>query len=116
MNLGQGGFVTVDMGTSAVDGPDPDVRVFQTAGNEPVTLYAATSPQRSFALVGLSGLCGIRAPGFSSHPCDFDLHAARLSEARYFEIEDGEIHPCLAGGTVTEGKDLDAIRVLNLKP
>jgi hypothetical protein len=116
MSLGQGGYVTVDMGASAVDGPGPDVRVFQTAGNEPVTLYAATSPQGPFALVGLRELCGERTPGVFSHHCDFDLHDAGLSEARYFKIEDGEIYPCLAGGTVTEGADLDAIQILNQKP
>jgi hypothetical protein len=116
MSLGQGGYVTVDMGISAVDGPGPDVRVFQTAGSEPVTLYAATSPQGPFALVGLREPCGDRSPGVFSHHCDFDLHDAGLPEARYFKIEDGEIYPCLAGGTVTEGADIDAIQILNLKP
>jgi hypothetical protein len=115
MSLGQGGYVTVDMGASAVDGPGPDVRVFQTVGSEPVTLYAATSPQGPFALVGLREPCGVRTPGVFSNHCDFDLHDAGLSEARYFKIEDGEIYPCLAGNTVTEGADIDAIQILNQK-
>jgi len=117
MSLGQGGYVTVDMGVSAVDGPGPDVRVFQTAGNEPVTLYAATGPQGPFTLVGLQVSCGHRTDGgvFSGH-CDFDLHDAGLTEARYFKIEDGEIYPCLERGTVTEGADIDAIQILNQKP
>lgn len=116
MSLGQEGFVTVDMGTSAMDGPAPDVREFQRAGNEPFTLYAATSPQRRVALVGPSELCGTPSPGFLSHHGDFDLHDAGLSEARHFEIQGGKIHPCLAGDTVTEGADIDPIQVLNPKP
>jgi hypothetical protein len=32
------------------------------------------------------------------------------------KVEDGEIYPCLAGGTVTEGADIDAIEILNKKP
>jgi len=117
MSLGEGGYVTVDMGVSAVDGPGPDVRVFQTTSNEPVTLYAATSPQGPFTLVGLDVDCGERTGGgiFSNH-CDFDLHDAGLTEARYFKIEDGEIYPCLERGTVTEGADIDAIQILNQKP
>jgi hypothetical protein len=117
MSLGQGGYVTVDMGVSAVDGPTADVRVFQTTSNEPVTLYAATGPQGPFTLVGLQVRCGVRTGGgvFSNH-CDFDLHGAGLAEARYFKIEDGEIYPCLERGTVTEGGDIDAIQILNQKP
>ena len=117
MSLGQGGYVTVDMGVSAIDGPGADVRVFQTTSNEPVTLYAATSPQGLFTLVGLRVSCGTRTGGgvFSFH-CDFDLHDAGLSEARYFKVEDGEIYPCLKGSTITEGADIDAIQILNQKP
>jgi hypothetical protein len=117
MSLGQGGYVTVDMGASAIDGPGADVRVFQTTSNEPVTLYAATSPQGPFTLVGLRVSCGVRTGGgvFSFH-CDFDLHDAGLSEARYFKVEDGEIYPCLKGSTITEGADIDAIQILNQKP
>ncbi len=114
MSLGQGGFVTVDMGVSAVDGSGPDVRVFQTASNEPVTLYAATSPQGPFTLVSLRVPCGERTGGgVYSYHCDFDLHDAGLSSARYFKIEDGEIYPCLKGTTITEGADIDAIQILN---
>jgi hypothetical protein len=117
MSLGQGGYVTVDMGASAVDGPGTDVRVFQTTSSEPVTLYAATTPQGPFTLVGLRVPCGKRTGGgiFSNH-CDFDLHDAGLAEARYFKVEDGEVYPCLKGGTMTEGADLDAIEILNQEP
>jgi hypothetical protein len=116
MSLGQGGFVTVDMGETAIDGPGPDVRVYQTTTGEPVSLYGAPSPQGPFVLVGLREYCGVRTPGVYSNHCDFDLHDAGLSEARYFKIEDGEIFPCLAGSTVTEGADIDAVQVLNQKP
>jgi hypothetical protein len=116
MSLGQSGYVTVDMGATAIDGVGADVRVFQTTAREEVTLYAAASPQGPFTLLGLRVQCGTRSPGFLSNHCDFDLHAGGLTEARYFKIEDGEIYPCLAGGTLTEGADIDAIEILNQKP
>jgi hypothetical protein len=118
MSLGQGGYVTVDMGDTAIDGPGPDVRVYQVTGMEPVTLYAATSAQGPFNLVALREDCGTRVPGAGNWEryCDFDLRSTGISEARYFKIEDGEIYPCLAGGTITEGADIDAIEILNKKP
>jgi hypothetical protein len=116
MSLGQGGYVTVDMGASAVDGPGADIRVFQTTSREPITLYASASPQGPFALLGLRYDCGVRSPGLLSNHCDFDLHDGGLAEARYLKVEDGEIFPCLAGNTLTEGADVDAIQILNLKP
>lgn len=116
MSLGQGGYVTLDMGVSAVDGPGADLRVFQTTSREEVTLYAATNPQGPFVLVGLRVQCGTRSPGLLSNHCDFDLHDGALSEARYLKVEDGEIYPCLAGGTLTEGADIDAVQILNVKP
>ena len=116
MSLGQGGYVTVDMGASAIDGPDADVRVFQTTAGEEVTVYASTSPQGPFVLLGLRVPCRTRSPGLLSNHCDFDLKNGGLAEARYFKVEDGEIYPCLAGGTRTEGADIDAIEILNLKP
>jgi hypothetical protein len=116
MSLGQGGFVTVDTGVSAIDGPGADVRVFQTTSSEPVTLYASTDPQGPFTLIGLRESCGQRTRGVYSNHCDFDLGRGPLAEARYFRIEDGEIYPCLAGDTRTEGADIDAIEILNQKP
>jgi hypothetical protein len=113
MSLGEGGYVTVDMGVSAIDGPGADIRVFQSVSNEPVTVYAATSAQGPFVLVGLREPCGHRTAGIFSNHCDFDLHDAGLAAARYFKIEDGEIYPCLKAGTITEGADIDAIQVLS---
>jgi hypothetical protein len=115
MSLGQGGYVTLDLGIAAVDGPGADVRVYQTVSNEPVTVYAAPSPQGPFALLGLRVSCGVRTPGVFSNHCDFDLHDAGLTEARYLKVEDGEIYPCLEAGTITEGADIDAVEVLNQK-
>ena len=116
MSLGQSGYVTVDMGASAIDGPGADIRVFQTTAREPVTVYASASSQGPFTLIGLRFDCGTRSQGLFSNHCDFDLHDGGLAEARYFKIEDGEIYPCLAGGTITEGADIDAVQILNLKP
>jgi hypothetical protein len=113
MSLGQGGWVVVDMGTPVTDGPGPDVRVFQTTAGEPVTLYASMSPSGPFVLVGLQEYCGERTPGGGSNHCDFDLGAAGLTQARYLKVEDGEIYPCLAAGTRTEGADIDAVQALH---
>lgn len=118
MSLGQGGYVTVDLGDSIVDGPGADLRVYQMTGSEPVTLYASANPQGPFTLVGLRMDCGERTPGLPNpnHHCDFDLRGTGLAEARYLKVEDGEIYPCLSGGTITEGADIDAIEILNKKP
>jgi hypothetical protein len=118
MSLGQGGYVTVDLVDMAIDGPGADLRVYQAVGTEPVTLYAATGAQGPFVLVGLRMDCGERTPGFENlvRHCDFDLRGTGVAEARYLKVEDGEIYPCLAGGTVTEGADIDAIEILNKKP
>lgn len=114
ISLGQGGYLTLELGEPAADGPGADIRVFQTVSNEPVTLYASPAAQGPFALVGLRRSCGVRpSAGVFSNHCDFDLRDAGLTAARYVKVEDGEIYPCLAGGTLTEGADLDAVQTLN---
>lgn len=112
MSLGQGGWVVVDMGSPVVDRPGADVRVYQTTSSEPVTLYASDSPSGPFGLVQLMRSCGIPSPGVFSNHCDFDLANGGIASARYLRVEDGEIYPCLAGSTVTEGADIDAIAAL----
>ena len=110
MSLGQGGYVTVELGEPAVDGPGPDVRVFQTtsqrAGDRSTPPRAARARSSS---LGLRRSCGERTPGVFSNHCDFDLRDGGLAAARYLKVEDGEIYPCLAGGTLTEGADIDAV-------
>ena len=113
MSMGQGGYVTVDMGMSAVDGPGADIRVFQATTGEPVTLYASASAAGPFVLVGLRIPCGVRSPGLFSNHCDFDLAGTGLASARFLRMEDGEVYPCLAGDTITEGTDIDAVQILN---
>ncbi|MET0555010.1 MAG: hypothetical protein ABW221_18350 [Vicinamibacteria bacterium] len=115
MSLGQGGWVTVDMGATVVDGPGDDVRVYQTTSSEEVTVYASSSPQGPFTLLGLREPCGIRTAGMLSGHCDFDLRSGGLSDARYLRVEDGEIYPCLSGGTISEGADIDAVQALNFR-
>jgi hypothetical protein len=114
MSLGQGGYVTVDMGVTIRDVSGPDVRVYQTVSGagEPVTLYASSSPDGPFTLVGLRVPCGERSQGVFSNHCDFDLAAGGVASARYLRVEDGEIYPCLSGGTVSEGADVDAVEIL----
>jgi hypothetical protein len=111
-SLGQGGYVVVDMGHSVVDQPGDDIRVYQMTSNEPVTLYASDNATGPFRLIARQRECGERTPGIKANHCDFDLAEGQVSSARYFKIEDGEIYPCIAGGTATEGADIDAIEVL----
>jgi hypothetical protein len=61
--------------------------------------------------------CGDRVPGMPPQvrQCRFDLLEAGIEEARFFRVQDGELFPC-PGGTVTEGADIDAVEILNLKP
>ena len=111
MSLGQAGFVVVDMGETINDGAGPDVRVYQTTSSEPVAVYGASSPNGPFLLLARQS-CGVRTSGIFSNHCDFDLATAGLASARYFKVEDGEIYPCLAGDTVSEGADIDAVEAL----
>lgn len=111
ISLGQGGWVVVDMGEEILDRPGAEVRVYQTTSGEPVSLYAADLPAGPFRLVGLMRPCGIPSAVFSNH-CDFDFAAGGVSKARYLRVEDGEIYPCLAGTTSSEGADIDAVSSL----
>jgi hypothetical protein len=116
LSLGREGHVTVDMEACAQDLPGPDVRVFQFVSQEAVTLYAGGSPNGPFQLLGYRVLCGTRVPGFPQRrTCDFDLGAAEVQEARYFKVEDGELYPFCPGDTPSEGADIDAVQILNLK-
>jgi hypothetical protein len=85
-----------------------------TAG-EPVTLYGAETAAGPFVLIGLRAPCGVRTPGLPANHCDFDLAGTSLTSARFLKIEDGEIYPCLAAGTITEGPDIDAVQILNAR-
>lgn len=113
MSLGQGGYVIVDMGRSVADHAGSEFRVYQTTSSEPVTLYAADSASGPFTLIGLQRECGTRIAHLLSGYCDFDLAEGGLRSARYLKIEDGEIYPCVAGSTITEGADIDAVEILS---
>src|SRR5262249_30818520 len=86
MSMGQGGYVVVDLGVTAVDGPGADVRVYQMTSNEPVTVYASDSASGPFTLIGLRVTCGTRSQGRPANHCDFDLRDGGLAQARYLKI------------------------------
>jgi hypothetical protein len=116
MSLGQGGYVTVDMGETVDNHDGAEFRVYQTTTGEPVSVYASTNAAGPWTLLAFRKPC--RTPpaqgeGILSNHCDFDLVDTGLSSARYLKIEDGELYPCLAGGTATEGADIDAIEILD---
>ncbi len=115
LSLGDGGYVGVDMQACAQDRPGPDVRVFQSVSGEEVTLYASSTGTGPWVLVDSRVFCGNDLTDLFSNYCDFDLSRAGLEEARYFKVEDGELFPC-PGGTNSEGADIDAVQILNLKP
>jgi hypothetical protein len=114
VSLGEGGFVSVDIQACAQDRSGVDVRVYQAVSGEEVTLYASSTGTGPWVLVDSRVPCGNRISNVIGY-CDFDLADAGLEEARYFKVEDGELYPC-PGGTNSEGADLDAVQVLNLKP
>jgi hypothetical protein len=116
VSLGNQGWVDVDMERCAVDGPGPDVRVFQRASFEEVTLFAAGTPDGPWLKLGDRVPCGfLLLPGLRSGYCEFDLAAFEITEARYFRIEDGEHYPCELAETDSEGAEIDAIEMLRLK-
>jgi hypothetical protein len=115
MSLGEKGYVTVDMEICATDAPGPDLRVWQRASDEPVTLYASGRSDGPFVLLEARVPCGNLVSGLRSGYCDFNLGEAEMQDARYFKIEDGEHYPCEQAGTDTEGADVDAIEILNRK-
>ncbi len=112
VSLGFGGHVTVDLGGCISDAPGPDLRVFQTVGNEPVSVYVSLFPEGPFTLVEALKECGDPYHGIQ-HSCEFDLASGGVTKARYVRVEDGELFPC-PGGTVTEGADLDAVEALGV--
>ena len=114
MSLGQGGYVVVDMGQDVQDQGGDDIRVYQTTSSEPVSVYVSEAPAGPFTLLAFQRVCNVRSGGgvFSNH-CNFDLAEGQVRRARYVKVEDGEHYPCLAGNTITEGADIDAVESLN---
>jgi hypothetical protein len=114
VSLGDGGYVSLDVQACAQDVPGPDVRVYQAVSQEPVSLYVSSTGTGPWVLVDARISCGIRVTPQIGY-CDFDLADSGVEEARYFKVEDGELFPC-PGGTNSEGADLDALQILNVKP
>jgi hypothetical protein len=113
-SLGEGGWVVVDMEACAIDGAGADLRVYQAVGSEPVTVFAAGSPNGPFVLLAEGRRCGERIPGNQTiRYCDFDLGEGGVQEARYFKIQDGELYPCDLAETPSEGADIDAVELLH---
>jgi hypothetical protein len=114
MSLGQDGYVTVDMGVCLTDGPGADVRVFQYIQSEPVEVQVSGNPSGPWTPLGTKPCGDGGLPDRSNH-CDFDLQQSGLHTARYVRVLDAEDFPCELAGTRTEGADIDAVQVLNVK-
>ena len=97
--------------------PGPDVRVYQAVGSEPVTLYAAGTPNGPFILLGDRVPCGNRVPGGSqsNRYCDFDLADGRdRPRPATSRSRTASTIPALARVRSREGADIDAVQILNL--
>ncbi len=136
--LGLHGFVVLELGATAVDGPGPDVIVFENAFlfagasvfTEPGIVSFSEDGERWVevpcdvsdpALVGCAG----RSPVFANadtndiDPTDheaaggdaFDLANAGMTRARFVRIDDGGIDRGFGGDNV--GFDLDAVAVIH---
>ena len=114
LSLGEGGVVTVDMGACIDDGEGADLRVFQYIESEPVQVRVAAEPHGPWFDLGTKA-CGDGGLEYRSNHCDFDLAAAGVRAARYVQVEDAERFPCESAGTRTEGADIDAVQVLNIR-
>jgi hypothetical protein len=114
MSLGQDGHVTVDVGVCVIDGTGPDLRVFQYIESEPVEVHVAAGPAGPWIPLGTQP-CGSGGLPVRSNHCDFDLAGSGLRSARYVRVLDGEDFPCERAGTRTEGADIDAVQVLNVR-
>jgi hypothetical protein len=115
-SLGNRGHVTVDMVGCVVDGQGADLRVFQAVSSEPVTVYAAGSPDGPFVKLEDRKPCDEGRLTTVIRYCDFDLSVGEVTEARYFRVEDGEHFACELAQTDNEGADIDAVGMLNRKP
>jgi hypothetical protein len=112
VSLGFGGRVTLDFGGCVADQAGPDLRIFQTVGTEPVSVYVSLSPEGPFTLVAARKDCGEPSSGLRRY-CDVDIASGGVTRARYVRVEDGELFPC-PGGTVSEGADFDAVQALGV--
>jgi hypothetical protein len=141
VSLGTEGTIVVEMGMDIVDGPGPDLIVFEN----PFRIGDGTFAEPGFVAVSLDGI------DFVEHPCDpedaptfpgcagvqpvyanadtnsidptdpevaggdaFDLAAFGVDRARFVRIRDGGWPTGLGGDS--EGFDLDAVAVVNGDP
>jgi hypothetical protein len=114
VSLGQNGFIVLDMGVCFEDRAGPEVRVFQYIDDEPVTVRVSGSAGGPWTLLGTKR-CGDGGLPYNSNHCDFDLAGSGLKAGRYVMVEDAENFPCDQAGTRTEGADIDAVEVLNIR-
>jgi hypothetical protein len=115
LSLGDGGVVIVDMGACIEDREGADVRVFQYIEHEPVKVKVGAGPGGPWVDLGTKP-CDDGGLPYRSNHCDFDMAMAGMQAARYVWVEDAELFPCERAGTRTEGADIDAVQILNLRP
>jgi hypothetical protein len=117
--LGTGGEIVVEMGTDIVDGPGPDLLVFENPfyiGCDPAKGVYAEPGEISVSLDGVTWStfpCTATSPPYGScagwrpNGDPFDLSDVGLARARFVRVRD------IASGADPGGFDLDAMAVLS---
>ena len=98
-----GGILGVEMGRAVLDGPGPDVRVYEYVSTEPVELFAAESEMGPWKSLGMEW-CG--------EYCEYDLGRAGMTYARYFRLKD--MWPPSASCYESAGADIDSVEAIHL--
>lgn len=102
VSLGPGGRIILEMGVDVIDGPGPDIKVYQAVSNEEIAVYVAENFASPFLLIG-----GMPCGG----SCNFDLNNSGYSKVRYLMVEDRTFSDCYE----TAGADIDAVEALNYR-
>jgi hypothetical protein len=98
------GALGLEMGVVVVDGPGPDIRVWQYVSDELLEVYAAQTEAGPWHSLG-SDRCG--------PSCDFDLAPSGLPYAKFFRIVDRSSYRNTNYCGQTSGADIDSVQALH---
>ncbi|MEK6693450.1 MAG: hypothetical protein AABY44_08510 [Nitrospirota bacterium] len=102
VSLGPAGDIVIKMGVDVVDGPGPDIAVYQAVSDEETGVYVTDNLSTPFQFLG-SERCG--------YLCRFDLNGSGFQKVRYVMVKDMGDSDCYE----TAGADIDAVEALNYK-
>ncbi len=98
-SLGKNGWTVLDAGEAFVDGPGPDLTVYEAGsdGDEGYTLYVGNAFNGPWVSLGTA-----------SGTASFDLASAGVAQARYLYVKDDNVG---SASVPNPGFDLDAIEI-----